>query len=780
MRLFENKIFKSLSFKTAISVILLNLLIGTAFYIFVLRSIASFANVHIQDTINNVSKDIYNICDHNLNELINTSGLGNEQAVRIKKAYTLGQIDDYLRQNRLEGAVISEGRALLSGSIPFELMQKTKETTLESSVSALTYNNKKYYFFHSEFGPWKWHILLAIDANDISILVENVKRAYILTAIILFFATLLLILNLNRYLKNPIDNIIMKLKNGERPEYKGIAEFEYLSSSINTTMLSLQEETRMLNYVYQIVVSKRSSEFFDEVTTAITMLFGLDSLIARINPEGKSEHVISMFVNGIIKKGMDIPITGTPCENVIERKHLCVYGTGAWREFPGAIILQETKAESFIGSAIFDRKGNVIGVVNAFGRQRDFSESDIKVFQTIGELISSEFERIDEEKEKESMREQLFQSQKMESIGTLAGGVAHDFNNMLQGILGYTSLIKMNTPSDSPIYKPLEIIEQTSIRAAELTKQLLGFARKGKVIIEPLNLNEIVNDTLNIISRIFDKSIEIRTAIQDNIWTIEGDRSQLQQVILNLCLNARDAMPHGGVLTINTSNEILNVEEFQEAKEGTGKYVVLSITDTGTGVDEKIRDRIFEPFFTTKDIGKGTGMGLAMVYGVVKNHDGFVRFQSKTGKGSSFVIYLQATHKQQAKIEPGIRELFKGSGTILVIDDEKVIRNFTKAVLERLGYDVLDADNGREGVEIYKKWNNKIKLVILDMIMPKMGGRETFGLLKEINPEAKILISSGFGMDEQIKKILETGAVGFIQKPYDIIEFAESIKKAAS
>jgi CheY-like chemotaxis protein len=348
---------------------------------------------------------------------------------------------------------------------------------------------------------------------------------------------------------------------------------------------------------------------------------------------------------------------------------------------------------------------------------------------------------------------------------------------MLQGILGYAAYLKMKVPADDPMYEPLAVIEHSAERAADLTKKLLGFARKGKYIIAPLNLNDVVGDVITIITRTFDRKIKTEMTLAPDLWTIEGDKSQIEHVILNLCLNSRDAMPEGGILSIETFNTEITKETkpYRHMKEG--KYAVIKVLDTGTGMDEEILKRIFEPFFTTKEVGKGTGMGLSMAYGVVKNHNGFIEVDSALGKGSAFTIYLPATEKKAEKETAVSKPLHKGKGSILVIDDEELIRNVARDILHELDYDVLLASGGKEGIKIYADKKDIIGLVILDMIMPEMGGKETFKKLKEINPDVKILISSGYGQDSLPEQVMDNGEAGFIQKPYNINEIAEIIKE---
>ena len=377
------------------------------------------------------------------------------------------------------------------------------------------------------------------------------------------------------------------------------------------------------------------------------------------------------------------------------------------------------------------------------------------------------------------LENQLMQAQKMESIGLLASGVAHDFNNLLGGILGYASFMKTVLPPKDSIYRYVDTIERSATRAAELTSQLLAFARGGKYDVKPVNLNAIVGETLEIVSHSFDRSIEIESRLDAALPAIEADAAQLQQVIMNLCVNARDAMLSGGKLLIETEPFFVT-EDFVrlhvEAHEGL--YVRLSISDIGQGMDQKTLRKIFDPFFTTKEKGKGTGLGLATVYGIVKNHGGFIRVYSEVSKGTAFRIYFPAgevaeqTTTKEEKAAAGSR----GFELILVVDDEELIRDLVKDVLQTYGYRVLLAADGEEAVAMYRKHKDEIALVILDMVMPKLGGRETFLKLKEANPKVKALLSTGYSQNDRAQEILKSGVLGFLQKPYQAQELAAKVR----
>jgi PAS domain S-box-containing protein len=376
--------------------------------------------------------------------------------------------------------------------------------------------------------------------------------------------------------------------------------------------------------------------------------------------------------------------------------------------------------------------------------------------------------------------EQLRQSQKMEAIGTLAGGVAHDFNNILTGILGYAELLKMGSKPGDRVRLAAEVIEKGASRAAALTQQLLGFARKGKNKNVPVDLHATLQEVLDLVAGTLSKDITLRRELAaDSPW-VRGDPVQLGQVILNLAVNAADAMPGGGTLTFRTQTVHSPSRPGRRNPEiHPGPHVLLTVTDTGFGIPEEVRDRIFEPFFTTKEDGKGTGMGLAMVYGIVQNHGGFIETESEVGRGTTFSICLPLAEPGTEKgPRPVAAEPVPGTGRILVVDDEETVRNVAGEFLRNLGYQVIAASNGREAVETYRAAPSEIDLVILDMVMPEMGGRECFRTLKSINPAVRAVLSTGYGFTVATQEILDEGMVGFVQKPYQLRHLSEVVAVA--
>ena len=388
-------------------------------------------------------------------------------------------------------------------------------------------------------------------------------------------------------------------------------------------------------------------------------------------------------------------------------------------------------------------------------------------------------ERKEAEAKNRKLEIQVRQAQKMESIGTLAGGIAHDFNNILMGIQGNASLMGLKTEPGHPNYEKIKNIEMYVQSGTELTRQLLGFARRGKYHAIATDVNDVINKSATMFGRT-KKEIQIKMDLATDIWTVEVDRGQIEQALLNLYVNAWQAMPHGGDLYLKTENVVLDAEfvNSKPYKVDPGDYIKITVTDTGIGIDMETRERIFEPFFTTKEMGRGTGLGLASVYGVIKNHGGYINVYSEIDQGTTFTIYLPASRKKiEKQIEKTVATLALGTGTILLIDDEEMIIKVGKELLQELGYDVLSARSGQEAMELYEKNADKIDLVIMDMIMPGMGGGETFDRLKKINPDIKVLLSSGYSINGQASKILERGCDGFIQKPFNLIQLSDKISQ---
>lgn len=423
---------------------------------------------------------------------------------------------------------------------------------------------------------------------------------------------------------------------------------------------------------------------------------------------------------------------------------------------PGESLLINKHGNEYIisenGAPIRDHNNDVVGVVLVF---RDITEQH-------------------------QVEEKLRHSQKMDSIGMLAGGVAHDFNNMLAGILGYSQILMMKL-EDEKLKQFADNITKTANRAADLTSKLLAFSRKGKIHSTSIDLHAIIRETGELLERSIDKKIELLIDLQAKYHFITGDPAELQNAILNLGVNARDAMPNGGTLSITTRDTVLN-EAYCKASHSDiepGHYLELCVRDVGIGIDPEIQNKIFEPFFTTKEIGKGTGLGLAAVYGTVTQHLGCIDVYSDKGQGTSFHIYLPISETQLATTttsDEAISETHEGC--ILIVDDEDIVRSMAYELLTEIGYTVLLAEDGEQGAIIFQKNYDKIDLVILDMVMPKLSGQECFRKIRNTDPKARIVLSSGFAQNSTIETLKQQGVQGFLKKPYTLADLQTVVQKA--
>ena len=379
------------------------------------------------------------------------------------------------------------------------------------------------------------------------------------------------------------------------------------------------------------------------------------------------------------------------------------------------------------------------------------------------------------EKERKRMEHQLQQAQKLEALGILSGGIAHDFNNLLMGIQGRASLMAMDLELNHPSREHVDVILECTRNATELTSQLLDFARGGKYELKPIYINDAVMRSLTMFGRT-KKEIKIHTKLHDSSPVVVADRRQIEQVFLNIYINAWQAMQKTGELYLETTVVTLDETFSKTHPIDPHRYVRISVTDTGVGMDQETLKRIFDPFFTTKKRGLGTGLGLASAYGIIKNHFGTIVVCSEIRKGTTFNVYLPVSD-QEVNEEPSLdQNLVKGSANILLVDDESIVIDVCKKMLEKLGYAVIMAKNGRKAVDMFRKNSEDIDLIILDMIMPGMDCAQTFDQLREINSSIPILLSSGYSLNGQANKIMEKGCNGFIQKPFLITQLSEKIQ----
>ena len=381
--------------------------------------------------------------------------------------------------------------------------------------------------------------------------------------------------------------------------------------------------------------------------------------------------------------------------------------------------------------------------------------------------------------EQKDLQRQLHHSQKIEALGQLAGGVAHDFNNVLQAILGYAQCAQKGLASEEKRFKDLEQIRKATERARTLTRQLLAFGRRQLLKPVDVDLNQVISDLLKLLRRVMGANMDLDVTLGHGLGTVHADPGQMEQVLMNLCVNARDAMPHGGKITIQTENFSINrayCRSHPWAKEG--HYVLMILADTGIGMSPEVQERIFEPFFTTKEEDRGTGLGLAMVYGIVKQHDGLIHVYSESGKGTVFKIYLPIVERPVAVVEQKeVQEAPGGTETILLAEDEEMVRNVAVRILEEAGYTVLPALDGEEAIEIFEKHAEEIALALLDVIMPKMSGRTVHDRIKAIKADTPILFSSGYSVNSIDTGLVLDDGMELIEKPYNPDELMHKVRQ---
>ena len=466
--------------------------------------------------------------------------------------------------------------------------------------------------------------------------------------------------------------------------------------------------------------------------------------IFLINANGVLLEVNRSFINLVAHDTKD-DLIGTPfTELMMNAKHRKAFQQrltkrGNFKNFEAELLKSDgsTLTAHITGATLCDANGSVIGCT---GFIKDFSEEH-------------------------KMEMQLLQAQKLQAIGAITNEITHDFNNILGGIMGYASLILSDMETDNRHYDDIQTILEASRKAAALTSQLLSFSRKQKYQIKPVWINDVALEILTMISSTF-KKIEIESNLYPDIAVVEADSNRLQQVLMNLCINARDAMPDGGVLTVETENVIIDDES--EIDLAAGPYVLIRVTDTGHGMDTETVTKIFEPFFTTKENKSGSGLGLAISQRIIRSLGGEIKVESEMGKGTNFQVYMPASDMkvERSYDQKETDQLPRGKETILLVDDEEIIRTVSKQTLNKFGYKVLLASNGEEAVEVYRMQQNEIDLLILDMIMPRMDGKATFRELKQINPDIKVLLASGSQQHSEIELLKKEGVRGFIQKPF--------------
>lgn len=523
-------------------------------------------------------------------------------------------------------------------------------------------------------------------------------------------------------------------------------------------------------------------EVFDTITLNLASFLGVNVVVVGEIVGGGRVSTLSMRVDGTLARQLTYSLTGAPCD-VVTREGFSHYPEGVRERFPQDLDLQRLGAEGYVGLPLRDREDRVIGVLCALSRQRlELTTRAREVMEIVVGRAGVEIERMQTERRRRSLERRVFQTSKMEALGTLAGGIAHDFNNLMGGIRLQANLLQEDHgPEDrGGVFEKAEAIEAAANRAADLTDKLLAFARRGKQRSASVDMHEVAEEIADLLEQTSDRKVEVRLREEAPGAVVMGDPNQLRQVVLSLCVNARDAMPDGGVLSVTTSA----VEfEREQPKVGTtlppGSYLSLCVADTGIGIRPDLRDRVFEPFFSTSEKGDRTGMGLPAVLGIIRNHGGAVEVRSQVGEGSAFTVYVPLRGRAVAPRRVRTEEpAVEGAGRVLLVDDEAFVRYSAERVLMRLGYEVVTARNGREAVNYFMDHSAEVDLVLLDLTMPVMDGARCFKELKELSADVRVLIATGHARDGAAQRLLDEGAVGFVKKPFSMAELSHRVSEA--
>lgn len=495
--------------------------------------------------------------------------------------------------------------------------------------------------------------------------------------------------------------------------------------------------------------------------------------------ESERMRTLAFWNGDAFEPDYEFPYADTPCAKTI-RNSSCFHPQAVQEVFPDSLMLKRLGAESYRGIGLRDTEGKTIGllaVLDILPMQEDpIAENLLQVFAA---RASAELSRQQAERDRERMEIQLRQAQKMEAVGQLAGGVAHDFNNLLQAIQGYTDLVLADLSPEDLHREELEQVKSAAQRAADLTRQLLTFSRRQVIAPVDLDLNEVAGNLMKMIRRVIGEHIQLEFIPGYGLRTIYADRGQIEQVLMNLCVNARDAMPEGGKIAIATGNTALDPSfraTHPEAK--IGPHVALCVSDTGCGMDPAMLSHIFEPFFTTKDPGKGTGLGLATVYGIVRQHDGLIEVESQEGIGSQFKIYLPSVDREAVPIShPAPLSGPPGRETILLAEDDEAVRQLGKRILENAGYRVLTAGDGEEALGLFERFQDSIDLMLLDVVMPKLGGRALMDRIQSRCARMKFIFASGYSEQALHTGFVLNSGIDLIKKPYRAEELLKRVRE---
>ena len=642
--------------------------------------------------------------------------------------------------------------------------------------------------------------------NDAMGAIDNSYIILALTLALTFFAALIVAQFLSRRITKPIDELHTAARKiaagdlGYQTAYKGRDEFKALIATFNTMSGSLAQKEGMIKATMQklnqlntitlpLHAAQDESMILSYLRTSMNALISVKHIGILLSAEEDEYFVLHLFDTGAGSPARS-PITISRAEilDLYEKSsgqpilHNDLPDKRVWpfTEKPPKIELEKLLMVWML------LKNDVRGALLAINKNDgNFSEESSRILGILANNMSVALENMNLLQETQQrtlelkkMQRQLIEAEKLTALGTLAGGVAHDFNNILCGMIGYVGLLKRNHSSEDKDFKMLDTIEKAGFRAANLTKQLLTFSRQEALALQSIEVNEHIENVAKLLKNTISKLIIINLELGESLPPVLSDPAQLEQIVMNLAVNARDAMPDGGRILIQ-SEEVTVDEEFcrEHPEAKPGNYIRITVSDQGEGIEEEILPRIFEPFFTTKEFGKGTGLGLAMVYGIVKSHKGFIIVASSPGKGTVFSVYLPLTDMlQEEEILPAVSEQLLRAG-ILIVDDEELIATMLAEHLQNLGCHTFKASDGEEALALLKQHGDELDAAVLDLNMPVMDGTSTYEKMIALKPELKVLVASGYTLKGSAEEILARGAQGFIQKPYSLNNIVSKIRQ---
>lgn len=736
---------RSLPLRIAIPVITVTLTLGTFLYSFVLTTISDFAKTDIENDLKSISHRIYNICNTNYDSMLQTGPADDLTSRIITKAVTLGQLEDFYRQENIKGVIFDaiEKKFVVTTSLPCTPKQVLKNSDQPGKVVTLNKEAKDHFAFQFDFSPWDWQIVIIKNEEEYGHLISRVQNVYIYTLSLLFLATALLVFFLYRSVATPVNNIVKPLQHAKTPNYKGIDVFEYLSDSIRDMMCSLkQSEQRFRSLVEttsDLVWETDPAGYYTYVSPAVEEILGYRK------EEVIGKHITHFFTESSQQEWLNRVPSGVSFE-----KHLHSCRTQGGRE----IFLESS------GVPILDEQGEIVGY---HGIDRDITQR-----------LLAEHERTEYEVQQ--------QQHKLESLGTFAGGIAHDFNNLLSIITGNISLAKMTVAPNEQIEDYLERASRTIDRAEELTGRLLTFAQGGVPNRKKCVVRSVLKNAAE--SAVTATMARCNFQISATLSNIIADKKQIVRAISNIIINAAESMDYEGDITITGKNIEIKGEQSKALSLPEGPYVKITIEDTGVGIDGENLSKIFDPYFTTKRMGvqKGTGLGLTVSFSIIQNHKGRLLARSESGTGTTFTIYLPAEDeiastprlmKQRVPTPFTVKK-------ILLMDDEEMLRELAEMMFQNLGYQYRLAENGTEALNIYQQSMSEgapCDLIILDLTIKEgMSGLETMRQLLTIDPDVRAIVSSGYTSDPAMLDHTKHGFIGSLSKPYELQDLKALIK----